>query len=205
MSVMDWLESLRGKKTEKPLAPKTKAHIRNALYLLYQWAWRWKLVDHNPIQLVRQSTRRLKIPRVLTPEQFRALLDKLNGPCRTMVLVAGCTGLRVCEIVGLKWGDIKWQNLAIDVKRSVVAGENMRQKPKPQKSPCHLIQGLPQLCSIGEERRTTPPSQIMFLPGIPARPVGREWSSRITSSQRRRWRKSARWAGTHFGILTVQA
>ena len=102
MPVIDWLKSLRGKKTEKPLAPKTKAHIRNALYLLYQWAWRWKLVDHNPIQLVPQSTRRLKIPRVLTPEQFRALLDKLNEPYRTMVLVAGCIGLRVCEIVGLK-------------------------------------------------------------------------------------------------------
>ena len=142
MSVMDWLESLRGKKTEKPLAPKTKAHIRNALYLLYQWAWRWKLVDHNPIQLVRQSTRRLKIPRVLTPEQFRALLDKLNGPCRTMVLVAGCTGLRVCEIVGLKWGDIKWQNLAIDVKRSVVAGREDATKTEASEKPVPLDPGL---------------------------------------------------------------
>ena len=122
MSVMDWLESLQGKKTERPLAPKTKAHIRNALYLLYQWAWRWKLVDHNPIQLVQQSTRRLRIPRVLKPEQFRALLDELIDPYRTMVLVAGYTGLRACEIVGLKWGNINWQTLAIDVRHSVVAG-----------------------------------------------------------------------------------
>jgi len=142
MSVMDWLESLRGRKTEKPLAPKTKAHIRNALYLLYQWAWRWKLVDHNPIQLVRQSTRRLKIPRVLTPEEFRALLDKLNDPYRTMVLVAGCTGLRVCEIVGLKWGDIKWQNLAIDVKRSVVAGREDATKTEASEKPVPLDPGL---------------------------------------------------------------
>ena len=142
MSVMDWLESLRGKKTEKPLAPKTKAHIRNALHLLYQWAWRWKLVEHNPIQLVRQSTRRLKIPRVLTPEQFRALLDKLNDPYRTMVLVAGCTGLRVCEIVGLKWGDIKWQNLAIDVKRSVVAGREDATKTEASEKPVPLDPGL---------------------------------------------------------------
>ncbi|HKS96272.1 MAG TPA: site-specific integrase [Terriglobia bacterium] len=138
LPVMDWLQSLRGKKTKKPLAPKTKAHIRNALYLLFQWAWRWKLVDHNPIQLVRQSTRRLRIPRVLTPEQFRALLDKLNEPYRTMVLVAGCTGLRVCEIVGLKWGDINWQNLAIDVRRSVVAGREGATKTEASERPVPL-------------------------------------------------------------------
>jgi integrase len=122
MAVMNWLESLRGKKTDKSLAPKTKAHIRGAFYLLYQWALRWKLVDHNPIQLVRQSSKRLTIPRVLTPQQFQALLAELKDPYRTMVLVAGGTGLRVSEIMGLKWGDVIWQRLEADVRRSVVAG-----------------------------------------------------------------------------------
>ncbi len=111
MAVMDWLESLRGKKTEKPLAPKTKAHIRNAFYLLFQWAWRWKLVDHNPIQLVRQSSKRLRIPRVLTPEQFQALLGELKEPYRSMAILAGCTGLRACEVVALRWTNVKWHGL----------------------------------------------------------------------------------------------
>jgi integrase len=122
MAVMDWLETLQGKITRKPLAPKTKSHIRNAFYLLFQWAWRWKLVDHNPIQLVRQSSKRLRIPRVLKPVQFQALLNELKDPYRAMVLVAGGTGLRVSEIMGLKWGDVDWQGLEADVRRSVVAG-----------------------------------------------------------------------------------
>ena len=138
MAVMDWLESLRGKKTGKPLAPRTKAHIKNAFYLLFQWAWRWKLVNHNPIQLVRQSSKRLKVPRVLTPQQFQALLGKLEDPYRTMVLVAGGTGLRVSEILGLKWGDVKWQDLEVDVRRSVVAGRESTPKTEASERPVPL-------------------------------------------------------------------
>lgn len=138
MAVMDWLGSLRSKKTEKPLAPRTKAHIRNAFYLLFQWAWRWKLANNNPIQLVRQSSKRLKIPRVLTPEQFQALLGELKDPYRTMVLVAGGTGLRVSEILGLKWGDVDWENLEVDVKRSVVAGRENATKTEASEKPVPL-------------------------------------------------------------------
>jgi integrase len=129
MPVMEWLQNLRGQKTKTCLAPKTKAHIRNAFFLLFQWARRWKLVDQNPIELVRQSTRRLKIPRVLTPEDFRALLDKLGEPYRTMVLVATCTGVRACEVMGLKWGAIDWDHLSLEVRRSVVAGREDCNQP----------------------------------------------------------------------------
>jgi integrase len=120
--VMNWLKSLQSKTTGKPLAPKTKAHIRNAFFLLFQWARRWELVDSNPIELVEQSAKRLRIPRVPTPEQFQALLGELQEPYRTMALIAGCIGLRACEVVALRWGNVDWQGLAIDVKRSVVAG-----------------------------------------------------------------------------------
>jgi integrase len=142
MPVMDWLQSLRGELTKRPLAPKTKAHIRNAFYLLFQWARRWKLVDGNPIESVRQSTRRLRIPRVLTPEQFQALLDKLSDPHRTMVLLAGCTGIRACEVMGLKWGAVDWESLALDVRRSVVAGREGATKTEASEKPVPLDPAL---------------------------------------------------------------
>jgi len=142
MPVMDWLQSLRGELTKRPLAPKTKAHIRNAFYLLFQWARRWKLVDGNPIESVRQSTRRLRIPRVLTPEEFQALLDKLSDPHRTMVLLAGCTGIRACEVMGLKWGAVDWESLALDVRRSVVAGREGATKTEASEKPVPLDPAL---------------------------------------------------------------
>jgi len=46
----------------------------------------------------------------------------LKEPYRTMVLIAQCLGLRVSKIVGLKWGDIDFDNLSLLVQRSVVHG-----------------------------------------------------------------------------------
>src|SRR5260221_14487780 len=42
---------------------------------------------------------------ILTPEQVTALLDELREPFHTMVLLAILTGLRVGEILGLRWGE----------------------------------------------------------------------------------------------------
>ena len=131
MPVSDWLKAL-------PLAPKTKAHIRNAMHLLFQWARRWKMVDSNPLELVRQSNRRLKAPRVLTPQEFQALLQELRDPYKTMVTVSGCLGLRASEVMGLKWGDIDWEILAVFVRRSVVAGriDETKTEASQHSTPC---------------------------------------------------------------------
>jgi integrase len=102
------------------LAPKTKSHIRGLMHLLYQNARRWELVDANPIELVRQSSRRVRIPRVLSAEEIRLLLAELSEPYHTMVLVAACLGLRVSEIIGLQWGDFDWNKMTVLVQRSVV-------------------------------------------------------------------------------------
>jgi len=37
-----------------------------------------------------------------------------------MVLIAGSLGLRISEVLGLRWGDIDWRNLTLLVQRGVV-------------------------------------------------------------------------------------
>ena len=98
MAVEDWLKNLA-------LAPKTKSHVRSLMHTIFQCAERWELIDKNPIKLVRVKggTKRLKTPRVLAPDQFHSLLPLIREPYRTMVLIAGCLGLRVSEIVALQW------------------------------------------------------------------------------------------------------
>src|ERR1019366_3926035 len=129
--VKGWLDSL-------PLAPKTKCHVRNAFHLLFYFARWWKLTTQNPIDLVRQSSQRLEDPRVLTHTEFKALVGKLGEPYRTMVLVAGCLGLRASEIVGLKWGDVNWIDLSVFIRRSVVAGREEATKNRASKKPVPL-------------------------------------------------------------------
>ena len=116
MAVEHWLKSIQR-------SASTRAHIRNLMHLLFNCAIRWELIDKNPIELVRQSNKRTRVPRVLIPGEFKKLLDELKEPYRTIVLVAGCLGLRISEILGLRWGDVDWQNLSLLVQRSVVLGK----------------------------------------------------------------------------------
>jgi len=68
----------------------------------------------------RNCTKRLKRPRVLTVEEFYKLLPFLEEPYRTMVITAQCLGLRVSEIVALRWSDFDFEKLTLLVQRSAV-------------------------------------------------------------------------------------
>ncbi|HEV8412057.1 MAG TPA: site-specific integrase [Bryobacteraceae bacterium] len=117
MAVEDWLNGLA-------VAPKTKGHIRGLMHVIFDCAIRWELTDKNPMDLVRVKggVQRLERPAVLTTEQFTSLLAEIREPFRTMVLVAGCLGLRVSEIVGLQWSDFDEKNSSLLIQRGVVHG-----------------------------------------------------------------------------------
>jgi integrase len=135
MAVEEWLEMY-------PDSRQIKSHVRNLMHTLFQAALRWEMIERNPVDLVRQSRKRLKTPRVLTPAEFKALLEKLCEPYRTMVVTIACLGLRVCELIGLQWGDIDFENLAVKIQRSVVEGEVNPTKSEASESALPLDPGL---------------------------------------------------------------
>jgi len=102
--VEQWLKSLS-------LAPGSKAKIRNIMSALYSHAIRWEWATRNPITHVRQSAKRRKIPLILSILQIKAFLSHLKEPCRTAVLLDASSGLRVGELLGLKWGDVDFEPL----------------------------------------------------------------------------------------------
>ena len=76
------------------------------------------------MQLVRVKdvSKRVERPSVLTAEEFQKVLPHVREPYRTMVLIAGCLGLRAGEIVGLQWADFDFDKLTLLVQRGVVHG-----------------------------------------------------------------------------------
>lgn len=112
-----WLRSLA-------LSPKSKAHIRGMLRILLDFAmWSGVMaVARNPIELVvvKGASKRSRKPRSLTVKQFQKLIGELEGPFRTMALVAVCFGLRVSELLALQWGDVDWLNAKLHVQRAIV-------------------------------------------------------------------------------------
>jgi integrase len=91
LAVEQWLRSLS-------LAPKTKLNIRTIFHVIYTYALRWNFTDRNPIALVRQSGGRRAIPRILTVLETRRLLEQMDAPYRTMVLVAASLDLEQARL-----------------------------------------------------------------------------------------------------------
>jgi len=100
VEVEQWLRSLS-------LAPSTKSKLRNHLSVLFSHAIRHEMYEKlNPIRSVRQGSKRVKIPDILSLNEVGRILSGLNSMLnRTAVLVAAVTGLRRSEIRGLKWRD----------------------------------------------------------------------------------------------------
>jgi integrase len=99
--------------------PKTRGHIRSLMSTLFKCAQRWGLIENNPMQLVRVKnvSKRLERPSVLTAAEFHNVLLHIREPYRTMVLIAGCLGLRASEIVGLQWKEFDFKKSTLLVQR----------------------------------------------------------------------------------------
>jgi integrase len=112
-----WLESL-------PLAPKTRGHLRELLHRLVDYAmWRGAIaVAIKPISLVtvRGCSKRRKQPRNLTPAEFYTLSKHLREPFKTMALLQVCLGLRVSELLALRWQDVDWMGGRLNVEHGIV-------------------------------------------------------------------------------------
>jgi len=50
----------------------------------------------------------------ITPEQFHALLELVPEPFASMLFVSVWTGLRVSELIGLKWRCIYADNITVE-------------------------------------------------------------------------------------------
>ena len=119
-AIEKWLHQLK-RADGDPLAPATKAKIRNVMSVLFNHALRYEWLEQskNPILLVRQGAKRQSIPECLEAEELSALLSHLSDCFRVMVLLDAATGLRRSELLALKWEDIDFERLQINVQRSI--------------------------------------------------------------------------------------
>ncbi|MEO7028141.1 MAG: site-specific integrase [Acidobacteriaceae bacterium] len=112
VAVEEWLDSIKRAKG-------TRAKIRNLMSALFNHAMRYEWADRNPIKLVRQSAKREKVPDVLDLAELQLLLSKLSVRERTLALLDAATGLRVSELLALRWSDVDFENLELSVTRSI--------------------------------------------------------------------------------------
>lgn len=128
VAVEQWLGDLVTSKfgIAKPLAGGTRKKIRDATGALFNHAVRWEFAERNPINGpfkgagVRVMAKRERIPDVLEIAEAQLLLCSLEIRERVMVLLAMSMGLRRGELAALRWEDVDFANLRLNVSRSLV-------------------------------------------------------------------------------------
>jgi integrase len=134
--VEEWLHSLT-------LADGTKAKIRNIMSAVFQHGLRHQLIATNPIRgLVRQSAKRRKEPDILTADEMRSIMQRLSPLHRTMVFLAGATGLRFSELRGLQWQDVDFASGTLNLRRGVVKNNVTDLKTAASRKPVPLHMAL---------------------------------------------------------------
>jgi integrase len=142
--VETWLAAL-----EKSNA--TRAKIKCVFGVLYQHAMRYGWAERNPIREVRQSTKRMKEPDILTKEELEAIISGLSEPSRTLVILAAVTGLRRGELIGLKWSDVQFETGMINIVRSVVDQVSGQPKTAASRRPIPLTPVLARVLASWRE------------------------------------------------------
>ena len=127
IEVENWLRDLT-RLDGKPAAPGTKSKIRNLMSAMFSHAMRYGWAFQNPITAVRTSSKRLRDPDLLSPEEFRNLLRELGQREQVMVLLAGSTALRRGEMFGLRWEDVDFREQLVQVTHAIY--RNVEGDPK---------------------------------------------------------------------------
>ncbi len=100
----------------------TREGLRGVLSSIFAAAREWKFWSgDNPAAGVRigrkTEARELSKKPPLTAEQLQAILAAVSEGTRFMVLIAVLIGLRISEIMGLRWSDIDFEAVTLTVNR----------------------------------------------------------------------------------------
>lgn len=128
--IEDWLAELGW--GERKLENGTRLKIRSIMSVVFRHGIRHGFLPRdeqaNPMKYVRQSGRSDKEHTILTQAEAMSILAELKEPVRTMAWLDVTTGLRINEVLGLRWRDIDFEAGVVSIRRGVVYAREGRPK-----------------------------------------------------------------------------
>lgn len=104
----------------RPLSAQTILHQHRLLHLALRHAQKWQLIRANPVDAVDPPRVRKSHMKILTPDRIRSIFESdEDDELVKMIRFALLTGLRQGEQLALRWMDVKWDERAITVNRTV--------------------------------------------------------------------------------------
>lgn len=135
------LQPLVLSKLRDGLAWETVAHIKNVLSNVLGKAVEWGYLHENAARLVRLPRRGPQKQRpFLRPEEVQRLLAALSEPSRSIVILLVLTGLRIGELLALRWSDVDFSESCLRVHQTVYDGRFDTPKTQASAAPLPLSQ-----------------------------------------------------------------
>lgn len=118
------VQSFLGAKLNSGLAWKTVKHIRSLLGRILKTAVDWEYIDNNPVSKTKLPRRPLNtVPKpLLEPKQVQLLTSCLAEPARSIALLLVLTGLRIGELLALRWKSVDLTARTLRVAETVYDG-----------------------------------------------------------------------------------
>jgi integrase len=152
------------RKMESGLSWESVNHFRNLMSRIFAMAKQWGyLSGSNPVNGVLLPERKpVREKHVLLPEQISRLLMALPEPSRTMFLLGVLTGLRIGEMLGLRWKDVHFDSGEIRIEQAWYRGSFGTPKTKASKRTIPLPDALrvPLMRIRGKQRVQTDDSLV---------------------------------------------
>ncbi len=109
---------------------KTAANILTPLRAVIEQALVDQYIKDNPLnhiivdKLLNKETKRSDYkPDPFSVDEINAILKEADGQVRLLFQFAFFTGLRVSELIGLRWSDVDWKSQTIHIEETIVAKE----------------------------------------------------------------------------------
>ena len=158
------IEALLSNLRQKGHASGTIRGVRATLSTVLQAAVERGYLDKNQAHGIRIRTTGTRIERrFYSPAQIRQLIPELAEPCRTVVLLAVLTGMRIGEILGLRWKRVDLLCGTIEVAETYSDGEFGTPKTRSSNRVLPMSGFLRSVLESHRARsRSNSPSELVF-------------------------------------------
>lgn len=114
------LQRLYADLSSAKLSNRSVHHTHRVLHRAFQQALRWNMIPRNPCDGATPPRPQQTEMRVLTAEQANALLTHTREhPAHALYVLALSTGMRIGELLGLRWDDIDFEGGRLFVRRAL--------------------------------------------------------------------------------------
>lgn len=126
------VDDFLARKQEDGLSNKTLLNLYMLLHRMFNVALDLELISHNPVRRISRPVVHHREKPILSVSQIRSIIDTVPENFRALFVVLSMTGLRIGEVLGLKWRDVDFNRSTLHIRRSIWRGRE--QSPKTEGS-----------------------------------------------------------------------